>query len=232
MNKTVANWSGGKDGMLALHKWMMIQPDSELCLLTRYTVENNMVSMHHVGMDLIKIQAQNLGLKLKSVDLPKLPDNVTFSKIMSETWQQLLAEGYKEALFGDIFLEDIRLWQEMQLNPLGIKCHFPLWKTNTMSLAEEFIDRGFRAVIVSVDAECLDEDTPGKYFDKKFIEELPENVDPCGENGEFHTFVFDGPGFKKPVNFNTGEINRITYPSPMSNHSEKVFWYTSLKLSE
>jgi uncharacterized protein (TIGR00290 family) len=228
MKKSVIYWSGGKDAMMALHKMFRIYPDTNLLLLTRLDENEKTVSMHFAGEDILDQQAKCLGLKLRKVFLPELSDNVTYSKIMGEVWQSLKVDGFDEAVFGDIFLEDIKSWNEMQLAPLGIQCRFPLWKNDTRSLADYFIGAGFKALIVAADSDFLDEETVGRMYDRDFIEGLPGNVDPCGENGEFHTFVFDGPGFNKPVDFQVGALKQKRYPSPVKNGNEKRFWYTRL----
>jgi uncharacterized protein (TIGR00290 family) len=228
MKKSVINWSGGKDAMMALHEVKHSRSDSDLLLLSRMDEDEKAVSMHFTGEALLDQQVKCLGLKLRKVFLPALPDNVTYSKIMGEVWQSLKVDGFDEAVFGDIFLEDIKSWHERQLTPLGVQCLFPLWKKDTRSLADNFIGAGFKALIVAADSDFFDEETVGRLYDRQFIEGLPANVDPCGENGEFHTFVFDGPGFKKPVNFRVGTSNQIRYPSPVKNGAEKRFYYKRL----
>jgi len=228
MKKTIINWSGGKDCMMALRLLKKIHPEKELTLLTRFVENQDLVSMHHLRRELIEMQAQSLGLELIKVFLPEMPCNATYNEIMGSTWEKLKNAGFEEAVFGDIFLEDIRLWQEKQLAQFEIKCTFPLWKLNTHELAKQFLDLGFKAVITVADGDYFGKDTPGKMFDKQFIEGLPDKVDPCGENGEFHTFVYDGPGFTRPVVFKTNESKQLIYPSPIEAGSVKKFWCIGL----
>lgn len=226
------NWSGGKDAMLVLHKVNHLYPDGDLLLLTRFDESKKAISMHYVEEALLDMQAKSLGRKLKKVFLPALPDNLTYSQKMEKVWLSLKAEGFEEALFGDIFLEEIKSWNEKQLAPLGITCSFPLWKTDTHTLADYFIEKGFKAVIVAADGDFFGEETVGRMYDRQFIESLPGHIDPCGENGEFHTFVVDGPGFLKPLGYRVGKPKQISFPSPVKDGAVKRFWYTRLISSQ
>ncbi|NQY06024.1 MAG: ATP-binding protein, partial [Flavobacteriaceae bacterium] len=137
-----------------------------------------------------------------------------YNQIMQEINSQLISEEITHSIFGDIFLEDLRAYREKQLLKVGIKPHFPLWKRNTSYLIYEFLDLGFKTIIVSCKADLLGKDFIGEVITKELISELPSNIDPCGENGEFHTFVFDGPIFKHRVDFTKGDILYKTYKNP------------------
>merc|ERR1711879_862012 len=139
-----------------------------------------------------------------------------YNDLTQQTFKSLLDEGFTDTVFGDIFLEDLKLYREEQLQPIGFNTHFPLWQANTRDLVLEFIELGFKAVVVCAKSELLDKSFFGRTLDKGFIADLPENVDPCGENGEFHTFVYDGPIFKKPVPFYIGEMVFREYKAPKS----------------
>jgi uncharacterized protein (TIGR00290 family) len=156
---------------------------------------------------------------------------------MHESSMALVNEKFHHTIFGDIFLEDLRTYREEQLSPLGLNIHFPLWKRDTKELLTEFLDLGFKTIIVCVKASLLDKEFAGKIIDKDFVKELPIAVDACGENGEFHTFVFDGPIFKSPVKFSIGEKVYREYASPKNNDdtcfspdqaSQMGFWYCDL----
>lgn len=204
--KAVFNWSGGKDSSLALHKYIQHGNPEISCLLTTVNESFNRVSMHGVRTELLERQAENIGIPLVKVMLPEMPDMPAYEKIMTEYLLKLKSDGVRTAVFGDIFLEDLRKYREDKLAQIDIECAFPIWKIPTKELVEEFIDLGFRAVTVCVDERFLDKSFAGRTIDRSFVKDLPDNVDPCGENGEFHSFVYDGPIFRKPVEFSKGEI--------------------------
>lgn len=212
--KSYMNWSGGKDSALALYHLQKDQSDKIECLVTNINGYYDRISMHGVRSDLLEQQASSIGIPLKKVFLPQEPSMKEYEKLLGETTEELYNEGYRKAIFGDIFLEDLKKYREENLKPFLIECNFPLWKRNTRDLLNEFLDLGFKTIVVCINSKYLPESFCGRIIDKKFIEDLPENVDPCGENGEFHTFVFDGPIFKTPVNFTKGEITYRTYTAP------------------
>ncbi len=156
---------------------------------------------------------------------------------MRETMEELQKEKFTHAFFGDIFLEDLKKYREEQLAKIGMTAVFPLWKRDTAELMHEFIDLGFKTILVCIKAGCLPKEFAGRIIDKKFLKDIPENVDACGENGEFHTFVFDGPIFKKPVEIKTGEKVFREYKAPKSKKdncfskeppSSMGFWFCDL----
>lgn len=238
MKKAYVNWSSGKDAALALYKVQQEDKFKVEKLVTTVNKENDRVSMHGLRKKLLLQQADNLGLPLHIIELDGNINMQVYNEVMQVETRQLLDEGFTFSIFGDIFLEDLKEYREKQLEESGIKGIFPLWKMNTTQLMEEFLNAGFKAIVVSVNARLLDKSFCGRTLDESFLKDLPENVDPCGENGEFHTFVCDGPNFKKRVDFEKGEVVEKTY-SPATekdnncfNNEEKswdsVFYYCDL----
>lgn len=228
--KAYMNWSSGKDSSMALH---MIQQDSLLKVEFLFTTINSSterVSMHGLHKNLLQIQAKAIGLPLKILELPALPDMQTYDQLMKTKVEGFKAQGYNDCIFGDIFLEDLKNYREEQLSKVGMKAHFPLWQKNTKQIMQEFFQAGFRAVVVAANAKWFDEDFVGTELSQELLNELPDEVDPCGENGEFHTFCFDGPIFQKPVEFEVGEKLYKTYPKPGKIGEEVGFWFCDLKL--
>lgn len=209
--KAIFNWSGGKDSTLALHRIFKEKKFEVTGLLTTLNKQYNRISMHGVRAELLERQANSLGIPLYKVMLPELADMETYETIMRRVTNSFKEQGISVFIFGDLFLEDIRAYREKQLQGTGLKPEFPIWHYPTLQAAKDFIDAGYKAVITSVDASRLDTSFAGRYFDEAFLKDLPTGVDPCGENGEFHTFVFDGPLFSKPVNFKLGETVHKSY---------------------
>ncbi len=236
--KAVFNWSGGKDSALALYHTLQNQDYAVGSLLTSINGAFKRVSMHGVRETLLEQQAQSLGLPLQKVYLSEKASMEEYNREMGHTMQKLKEEGYTTAVFGDIFLEDLKKYREERLATIGFSAHFPIWKRDTTALLREFLDLGFRTIIVSINAELLDKHFVGRIIDRDFIKDLPKGVDPCGENGEFHTFVFDGPIFSHPINFVKGDIVFREYDAPKQNKpgenknrhiNEKVgFWFCEL----
>lgn len=205
MNKAYFNWSSGKDSTLALYEILKQQEYTITKLVTTLNSDVDRVSMHGLRETLLDLQAESLGLNLEKVFISGNVSMAEYSKILGATTEALAAEGNTHSIFGDIFLEDLKAYREEQLDRVGMKAVFPLWKRNTLELIHSFIDHGFKAITVCVNAKHLDKSFVGRLIDKQFIDDLPEDVDPCGENGEFHTFVYDGPIFKTPIDFSIGE---------------------------
>jgi uncharacterized protein (TIGR00290 family) len=205
MKKTYFNWSSGKDSALALYK---IQQDNTYqvdLLITNVNEDFERVSMHGLHESLLDKQAESLGFPLQK---NKFPADVTmdlYNAIMQQKMEVLLKQEYTHCVFGDIFLEDLKKYRETKLVEVGIQGVFPLWKMNTKKVLQEFLSLGFKAITVCVNAKLLGEEFVGRVIDEQFINDLPDTVDPCGENGEFHTFVFDGPNFAFPIDFKIGE---------------------------
>jgi uncharacterized protein (TIGR00290 family) len=200
------SWSGGKDSCLALWE---IHRDTGLrveALLTTVTRDYDRISMHGVRCELLQRQAASLGLPLQQVQISKGAGNDEYEAEMGQALAHQHARGIEHVAFGDLFLEDIRAYRQKLLAAKGMTGLYPIWGRDTHRLIREFIALGFRTAVVCVDPAKLDPRFVGRIIDERFLEELPQDVDPCGENGEFHTFVFDGPLFAGPVAFSFGEI--------------------------
>jgi uncharacterized protein (TIGR00290 family) len=198
-------WSGGKDSAMALHALQSAREYRVTALLTTVTEEYDRISMHGVRRVLLERQAASIGLPLHAVLIPPQCINATYEARMKEALSEHLARGVQRVAFGDIFLEDLRVYREKNLAQLEMQALFPIWKRDTRELARDFIRCGFRAITVCVDPRVLDPSFAGRVLDESFFADLPPGVDPCGENGEFHTFVFDGPVFGAPIRFLIGE---------------------------
>ena len=213
--KVLFTWSGGKDSVLALYEIQKRDDQEVVALLTTLTEDYDRISMHGVRSILLEHQANSLGLPIEKVYISKNSSNEEYEAKMREVLQKYLTAGVSSVVFGDIFLEDLRKYREDNLSKIGMKAIFPIWKRDTVELARGFIDLGFKAVITCVDSDVLDKAFVGRLYDQQFISELPSTVDPCGENGEFHSFVYDGPIFEKRVSYTKGEIvfrdNRYWY---------------------
>ena len=205
-DKILLSWSGGKDSSLVLYELLKGKNTNIISLLTTVTEDYNRISMHGVRKELLEYQAESIGFNLNIVMIPKNASNEEYENKMRLFLKKLLERGLFKVAFGDIFLEDLRRYREEKLSLLGIQGVFPLWKRNTLVLANIFIDLGFKAIITSVDSQFLGKEYVGRLFNKQFLSELPNNVDPCGENGEFHSFVYDGPIFKNKISFTKGDI--------------------------
>jgi len=198
-------WSGGKDSAMALHELRANQDCRVTALLTTVTDEYDRISMHGVRRALLERQAESLHLPLHAVLIPPQCINATYEQRMKEALAEHRAAGVHRVAFGDIFLEDLRAYRERNLALAGMQALFPIWKRDTRDLAREFLRLRFRAITVCVDPRVLEPSFAGRELDASFFADLPPGVDPCGENGEFHTFVFDGPIFESPVQFRAGE---------------------------
>lgn len=235
--KAVMNWSGGKDSCLALHYLLQDSNYEIYTLLTSVNAQFQRISMHGVQRELLVQQAACIGLPLRVMEIPEMPSMEVYENVMSTHLTDLKHQGVETSVFGDIFLEDLRKYREDKLKQIGLKALFPLWGKNTTELIHEFIDLGYKTIVVCVNEQFLDKSFVGRVIDRQFMADLPDNVDPCGENGEFHTFVVDGPLFKFPVQYKLGEKVRKTYKAPKCNlddnsedrvSSESAFWFIDL----
>ena len=200
------SWSGGKDSAQALRA-LQTDPGIEVAaLLTTITEGYERVSMHAIRVDLLRAQAAATGLPLVEVRIPPTCVDDTYRARMEAAISSEPIAGVDHHVFGDLFLEDVRSYREETLATVGKEAIFPLWGEDTRELAERFIADGFRGVITCVDPNRLDPSFVGRDFDAGFLDDLPRSVDPCGENGEFHTFVHDGPIFGEPVRFTAGAL--------------------------
>jgi uncharacterized protein (TIGR00290 family) len=215
--KILLSWSGGKDSAMALYEIQKGSKYAVRALLTTVTEGYDRISMHGVRRALLEKQADALGLPLEKVYIPKNATNEEYETQMRALLERYCREGIKVVAFGDIFLEDLRQYREKNLAQIGMKGFFPIWKMDSRELAHSFVALGFQAVVVSVDSKLLDQSFAGSFIEDEFIQRLPPGVDPCGENGEFHSFVFDGPLFRRRVSFMRGEVVR-----------RDAFWYCDL----
>lgn len=206
VEKMLVSWSGGKDCSLALYRILQGKTYEVLGLLTTVSENSNRVSMHGVCSSLLEQQARSLKLNLEKVFIPKNFSQKEYEKRMLNMLTKYQKIDVSSIVIGDIYLEDVRKSREENLSKIGMKGVFPLWKEDTKKLAREFIDLGFKAIVTCVDSRLISKKFVGREFDKQFLKELPSNTDPSGENGEFHTFVFDGPIFEEKIRFVRGEI--------------------------
>ena len=200
------SWSGGKDSALALHRLRCGPGPAPGVLITTMTSEYGRVSMHGVRRELLLAQAEAAGLPLVEVEIPPVCSNEIYEQRMGQALAESPLREADTIAFGDLFLADIRAYREERLRSAGKQAIFPLWGLDTGVLASEFVDAGFQAVIVCVDPRQLDGSYAGRQFDAELLSDLPLGVDPCGENGEFHTFVHAGPIFSEPIPCHVGEI--------------------------
>lgn len=210
MPKRIAlSWSGGKDCSIALDR-LRRNPEYELTtLLTTVNADNGRISMHGVHGDLLLGQVESIGLPLQIIALPTKATNETYETAMAKACDTMKEEGIEAVAFADLYLQDIRAYREKQMAGTGLEPIFPVWGEPTPDLAKAFLVAGFRATVVCVDPRQLDPSFCGRDYDEEFLRDLPAEVDPCGEQGEFHTFVHDGPIFSKPVEFSKGEVLEI-----------------------
>ncbi len=203
--KVLLCFSGGKDSALALAEIQRAGRYEIAALLTTITADYDRVSMLGIPTSLLESQAASLGYPLEKVLITAGADNTEYEDRMSELLLRYRNEGVEAVAFGDLFLQDVREYREANLAKVNMQAIFPLWLKSTDSLAEEFITVGFRAVITCVDSEKLDGKFVGRQFDRYFLDDLPDSVEPCGENGEFHSFVYDGPIFSSPIGHRLGQ---------------------------
>jgi len=239
MHRAFFNWSGGKDSALALHHALLHHEWDVQRLVTTVTEGSRRITMHGVREVLLEQQAASLGIPLVMCSLPAEASMQMYERRMSEVVENLASEGFSTALFGDIFLEDLRAYREEQLARNGVHAAFPLWKRDPFELLHEFVDLGFKAIVVCVNEQRLDRSFAGRLIDADFISDYPRAADICGENGEYHSFVFDGPIFRQPIRFEVGETIERGYSSPSSALDDSTdsslpqrwdtrFWYTDL----
>lgn len=206
MKRTLLSWSSGKDSAWSLYL-LRKQTDCEVVgLLTTFNQEANRVAMHAVRRSLVEAQAVEAGVPLWDVDLPWPCSNADYENIMKETCESAVGAGVECIAFGDLFLTDIRAYREKQLEISGLQPIFPVWGMPTRELAHSMIESGVRAKLTCVDPKLLAPEFAGREFDEQLLSDLPPQIDPCGENGEFHTFVYAGPMFRHDLSVEVGEI--------------------------
>jgi len=205
MEKVLFSWSGGKDSTMALCDILAMREYQVAALLTTVTEDYQRISMHGVRRLLLQQQAESLGIPLEEIMISKQSSNAEYESKMAEVLRRYKEQGVSSVVFGDIFLEDLKVHREKNLAGLGMRGIFPLWKKDTGELIKSFIRLGFKAVTVCVDTQSLEQRFIGRMIDEQFVSDLPRNVDVCGENGEYHSFVSDGPIFKKGISYELGE---------------------------
>jgi len=215
MENVLVSWSGGKDSAIALYEILKTQKYQISALLTTVTEDYDRISMHGVRRILLEQQVASLGFPLEKVLIPKNASNEEYEANMERVLTKYKKAGTSSVVFGDIFLEDLRKYREDKLASLGMQGIFPLWKRDTHELARSLNVLGFKAITTCVDSQALGKQFVGRQIDAQFLAELPAAVDPCGENGEYHSFVYAGPIFKQSVAYTPGEIvlreNRFYY---------------------
>ncbi|MGI9526001.1 MAG: diphthine--ammonia ligase [Weeksellaceae bacterium] len=226
--KAVFNWSGGKDSALALHKILSGKEFEVVSLLTTINKDTLTSSIHAIPIDLLKKQADSLGIPLYSVLLVK--EMGSYEDKMREAVSYFKQQGVSHFIFGDIFLEDVKAYRENKLNPLGIEVVEPLWGKSSTQIMDEFIQSGIKSKIIVTQADKLDETFIGKDIDQHTINRFSENIDICGENGEYHTFSYDGDLFKKKIDFSIIETSKISYDFKLDTGEIKTFEYWQAKL--
>jgi len=213
--KVIVAWSGGKDSALALYEILNAGSYEVLELLTTVTKDYDRISIHGVRRVLLEQQARALRIPLEEMFIMKGASDKGYESELLKTLKRHRDNGVFSVVFGDIFLEDVRKYREQLLSKAEMKGIFPLWEKDTKDLALKFINLGFKAIITSVDSTVLGKDFVGREYNEQFLSDLPAGVDPCGENGEFHSFVYDGPIFHEKVAFIKGKIvlrdNRFYY---------------------
>ncbi|HXU25590.1 MAG TPA: diphthine--ammonia ligase [Bacteroidia bacterium] len=232
--KAIFCWSGGKDSAYCLHKVLSEKLADVKYLLTTINDEFKRVSMHGIQEVLLDKQVEAIGIPLLKVRVRE-GTNSEYEKQMEAILLQAKAEGVSHVIFGDIFLEDLRIYRENNLAKVGMKAIFPLWKMDTTYLINDFFKKGFKTITCCVNDGYLTGEWAGKKINKQFIEQLPTNVDPCGENGEYHTFCYDGPIFKNKIEFKGGEKVYKALPLKTNNDctsqseiTTKGFWFYDL----
>jgi uncharacterized protein (TIGR00290 family) len=209
LKRALLSWSSGKDSAWALHVMRGYQISQDIAiagLLTTFNGAFDRVAMHAVRRELVEAQASAAGLPLRAVDLPWPCSNSQYEALMAGACRRAVEEGIDAVVFGDLFLRDIREYRERTLRGTGLEPLFPLWEIPTRDLAGKMIQSGMRARITCVDKKVLDASFAGRNFDASFLADLPPHVDPCGENGEFHSFAYDGPMFSRPIPVTVGEL--------------------------
>ena len=205
--KILISWSTGKDSAWMLHALKQQQPGAVGGLLTTTNEAFDRVAMHAVRRELLQAQADAAGLPLHVVPLPWPCSNEQYEAIMKTAVAGFVGDGYTHAAFGDLFLEDVRQYRVDKLAGSGLEPLFPIWKTKTThDLAREMVDAGLKARLTCIDPRKLDRSFAGRTFDQELLNDLPPGIDPCGENGEFHSFAFDGPMFTEALNVQTGDV--------------------------
>ncbi len=227
ITKVAVSWSGGKDSTLALHRILKDKNYKVEFLFVTINKLYQRVSMHGVKKELITRQGMSIGIHTRKLYLPENVSMEMYAKMMSAEMQLMKQRNIHTIIFGDIFLNDLKQYREQQLQTLGMSAHFPLWKENSIDLYKEFVSLGYKAKIVSVHLQKLGKEFLGKDLSIELLNQFPKNVDVCGENGEYHTFVYDGEIFQYPIDIEMGEMVETAY----THNGEKIpYAFLELKL--
>jgi uncharacterized protein (TIGR00290 family) len=235
--KISVSWSGGKDSAFALYKILSADEFHVVSLHTVFNAETRRVGMHGVHESLIEEQAASLKLPLEKLFLDVSEDHAAYTNLIRRYYQKCKANGVEGVVFGDIFLEDLKIFRDKLLQETGLTGFYPLWKIDSKILIHDFINLGFKTMICSANANYFTKSQMGEVIDANFINALPSNVDPCGENGEFHTFVFNGPIFHHPIKVLKGEVVERKYSFKILDQNgeevlqETPFWFQDIILS-
>ena len=240
MKKAYFNWSSGKDSALALYKVLQEKEFAVSRFITTVNKDFKRISMHGLREELLDKQVKSIGIPLQKIYFPADLNMEDYNATMKKELTILKSKGYDYTIFGDIFLEDLKQYRDTKLAEVAIEGVYPLWKRNTKEVLQEFLSLGFKAITVCVNAKLLGKEFVGREIDDQFIKDLPEGIDVCGENGEFHTFVYDGPFFKTPIDFKIGEKVLKSYtlhdkeddncyqPKKKQKIYDTSFWYCDL----
>ncbi|PVU92683.1 hypothetical protein BB560_001879 [Smittium megazygosporum] len=228
--KTVFNWSGGKDSSLALYKMLQEKKHQIVSLLTTINRDTKRSTMHGIPIELLKKQAKSIGIPLYIVDLTPEGNMEDYENSMFKAVEHFKNIGVTHFAFGDISLHDVRKYRVEKLEPSGISLVEPLWGMREEEVMKEFLESGLKTIIVTTMAEHLDERYIGRHIDEIFIKDLPENVDICGENGEYHSFCYDGPIFSSPISYTLGEPMKRTFSIKYDDGTVKdhSYWFANL----
>lgn len=231
--KTVLNWSSGKDAALVYH---LLQKSGEYevtRLLTTVNDENGRIVMHGVREELLVAQAAAMRIPLQKLKLPASPNDEVYKETMRQAMEDAKQQGITTAAFGDILLEDLKMYREEQLKAVGVKAIFPLWQMDSVAILRELERAGIEAMIVCVNEKYLGKEFLGRKIDSTILQDLPDNVNPCGEYGEFHTFVYNAPFFNSPIAVAKGEIVYKKYTEENTGTAwDKGFYFLDLRLNK
>lgn len=223
MKKAVFNWSGGKDSALALQKVLEEKEFEVIALLTTMNEESQKSSMHSIPLEILERQADSIGIPLYAVTSSTMLKN--YEEKMVEAVQHFKEQGVKHFIFGDIFLSDVKAYRESKLQPLGIEVVEPLWEKTSQEVIDDFLASGIKSKIVVTQADLLDETYIGKDLDADLVKSFPQNIDVCGENGEYHTLCYAGGLFQKEVEFTISETIKTSFDFTLDTGEQKTFQY-------
>ncbi|SMD38716.1 MJ0570-related uncharacterized domain-containing protein [Reichenbachiella faecimaris] len=228
------SWSGGKDSSMMLHHLMNDNQYEIVELHTAISSETERVSMHGISQDLIRAQAESIGLPIYFISIAPYATNTNYEKALNSYYSNLKSKGINHIGFGDIFLEDLKAYRDQMLSNNGLMGVYPLWKQKTKTLAQFFLDKKFKTLICCAKQSLFAESICGKEYSKAMLETFSSEVDPCGENGEFHSFTFDGPIFQQPLSIDVNEIMIHTYEYQLKSgeHVKSVFEFADLTMTK